>query len=144
MADMKRTASFRSVRLVLAAALLAAGCARAPEDPDRHSPNPRIRIMLTRSTEPVMALASGDTIHMSEEMKAFYKARFYRAAWTSRKGILPRGQALVTALNAAEEEGLDPAHYHLKSIPGLLEQAKSDLAQELPVGDALGNLDLLL
>lgn len=146
MADHQRTPrGFRFVRLFLTAALVTvAGCARAPEDPDRHSPNPRIRILLTRATEPVLALPSGDTIHVSDEMKAFYKARFYRAAWTSRKGIHPRGQALVTALNEADEEGLDPADYHLKSIPVLVEQAKTDLAQDLPVGDGLGNLDLLL
>ncbi len=136
--------AFRAVHLIAAAAVMTAACARAPEDADRHSPNPRIRILLTRSTEPVLALATGDTVHMGDEMKAFYKKRFYRAAWTSRKGILPRGQTLVAALRAADEEGLDPAYYHGENVHALIEQAKADLDQDLPVGDLLGNLDLLL
>jgi len=137
----------RSVRpwvAVLVGAALAA-CARGPEtDPAAHSPDGRIRALLTAGDNPVLALASGDTIHFGEELKAFYAARDYQAAWTDDNGFLPRGQALVEALNQADAEGLDLAAYRRDVIPQLIEQAESDIAQDLPVGDLLGNLDLVM
>jgi murein L,D-transpeptidase YcbB/YkuD len=130
--------------LVLALAGTAA-CGRFPkDDPESHSPDARIRSMLTASKDPVLALATGDTVHFGDEVRAFYEARQYQAAWTDDEGFLPRGQALVTALRQADEEGLDLASYHGDEIPALLERAKGDVQQDLPVGDLLGNLDLLL
>ena len=68
------------VGVLLAAA--AGACARGPEtDPSAHSPDAHIRAILTSSAEPVLPLATGDTIHLSEELRAFYEARGYRPAW---------------------------------------------------------------
>jgi murein L,D-transpeptidase YcbB/YkuD len=131
--------------LLLAAVIAPAGCTRFPkDDPESHSPDARIRSMLTASSDPVLALATGDTIHLGDEVRAFYEARQYQAAWTDDEGFLPRGQALVTALREADEEGLDLADYHGDEIPALLERAKGDVEQDLPVGDLLGNVDLML
>src|SRR6185436_19830214 len=77
-------------------------CARFPkDDPDSHSPDARIRSMLTAGNDPVLALATGDTVHFGDEVRAFYEARQYHAAWTDEDGFLPRGQALVSALQKA-------------------------------------------
>ena len=67
------------------AALAAAGCARTTtkDGPDEGSPDPRIQSLLTASSDPVLSLATGDTVHFGDEVKAFYKARNYHAAWTS-------------------------------------------------------------
>jgi len=122
-----------------------AACARGPEvDPEARSPDARIRALLTAGENPVLSLASGDTIHFGDELKAFYAARDYQAAWVDDHGFLPRGQALVEALNQAGAEGLDLADYRQDLIPDLIERAKTDDAQGLPVGDLLGNLDLAM
>ena len=124
---------------------LVSGCAKEPEfSKEQHSPDVRIQAMLTSSATPVLALATGDTIKIGDEVKAFYEARNYSAAWTSPEGILPRGQALVAALQGADAEGLDMAEYHREEIQPLIERAKSDVEQKLPIGDLLGSLDLLM
>ena len=124
---------------------LASACAKGPEfSKEQHSPDARIQAMLTASENPVLALATGDTIRIGDEVKAFYEARNYSAAWTSDEGILPRGQALVAALQRADAEGLDMAEYHRDEIQPLIDRAKSDVEQKLPVGDELRNLDLLM
>ena len=126
-------------------ASLGAACAKFPEhDAESHSPDARIRSMLSGSENPVLALATGDTVHFGDEVRAFYEARQYRAAWTDDNGFLPSGQALVAALRKADDDGLDLAAYHGDEIPALLERAKGDVEQDLPVGDLLGNLDMLM
>jgi murein L,D-transpeptidase YcbB/YkuD len=134
------------VTALLVASLVAPlGCAKFPEhDAESRSPDARIRSMLTASKDPVLALATGDTIHFGDEVRAFYEARQYEAAWTDDEGFLPVGQALVAALRKADQDGLDLASYHGDEIPTLLERAKSDVEQDLPVGDLLGNLDMLM
>lgn len=131
--------------LLGAAVLAATGCARFPrDDPKSHSPDARIQSLLTASNDPVLAFATGDTVHFGDEVKAFYRARGYAAAWTSEEGLLPRGQALIAALDSAGQEGLDPTAYHAGEIRPLLQRAQGDVEQRLPVGDELGNLDLLM
>jgi murein L,D-transpeptidase YcbB/YkuD len=130
---------------VLLAGVWLAACARGPEtDPAAHSPDARIRTLLTTAEQPVLPLANGDTIHFGAELKAFYEARGYQAAWTDETGFLPRGQALVEALSHAPAEGLDLADYRQDAIPELIARAEHDDAEGLPVGDLLGNLDLVM
>jgi murein L,D-transpeptidase YcbB/YkuD len=99
--------------------------------------------MLDDAEAPVLA-SSGDTVHLSSELKAFYANRSYEAAWTDREGFLPRGRALVNALQRAQSEGLDPGQYQLDGIHRLVERAEREYQQGLPVRDVIGPLDLLL
>ena len=131
--------------LTIAAVAGPTACARFPgSDPESRSHDARIRSLLTASAEPVLALATGDTVHFGDEVKSFYEARAYQAAWTDEEGFLPRGQALVSALRKADEEGLDLSAYHGDEISPPLARAKRDVEQKLLVGGVLGGLDLLL
>src|SRR5262245_46590509 len=127
----KRHSFAPAIAALFCALLIAPGCAKFPkDDPESHSPDARIRSLLTASSDPVRASATGDTVHFGDEVRAFYEARQYQAAWVDDEGFLPRGKALVDALRRADEDGLDLAAYHGDEIPALLERAKSDVDQD--------------
>jgi murein L,D-transpeptidase YcbB/YkuD len=132
--------------IVLAVLVLVGACSGgAKEDVtgDPHEPGAWIRALLDGAEAPVLA-SSGDTVHLSPELEAFYQRRDFTPAWVDPSGFLPRGRALVSALGSARAEGLDPLQYQLAGIERLVERARREYAQGLPIRDVLGPLDLLL
>jgi L,D-transpeptidase YcbB len=93
---------------------------------------------------PVLALHTGDTIHLGAELAAFYQQRDFAPAWTGREGFLVRTDQLLEAVLTADREGLDTRSYQHGAIHDLVERARHDHDQGLPVGDVLGTLDMLL
>ncbi len=129
----------------VALALAAAACGSHPPQPapGAHQPDTRIRALLGHGDQPVLALASGDTVRLDSEVVAFYRERDWHAAWTDAHGFLPRGKRLVALLDDSGADGLDQAAYH-RHFSELVERVKREVKQDLPVGDLLGNLDVLL
>src|SRR5688572_22568057 len=129
--------------------LLTSSCGRDALERD-HKPGHLIRALLEDSAQPgdsarqPVLSSTGDTIHLSPDLLSFYERREYQAAWTDEGGFLPRGEALVRALQGATAEGLDPSVYHLDGIEHLVTRANREYAQGLPARDVLGSLDVLL
>src|SRR5512145_575691 len=75
----------------------------------------------------------------------FYQRRAYQPAWSSEATLSPQVDALLTALRAADHEGLIPSEYHLAAIERLRQEVYEHQAGRLPlVREQLGHLDLLL
>src|SRR5687768_7057925 len=115
----RRTGALLSAVLVT----LTAGCGSSGDQPEEsHRPDEWIRAILEDSGQPgdssraPVLSSTGDTIHLGPDLMSFYERREYEAAWTDEEGFLPRGEALVRALQGATAEGLDPRLYHLGGI----------------------------
>lgn len=131
--------------LALAAAAAASACAQGPEtSPEAHDPDHRIRALIGDGEEHVLATATGDTVRLSAAVAEFYRARNWDGVWTDENGFLERGKAMVGVLHAADAEGLDLSEYHRATLHDLIDRAQHDVGQDLPVGDILGTIDLLL
>lgn len=96
------------------------------------------------SSEPaVVSLSNGDTLHIRDAVADFYRARAYEPAWTDHKELTDAGMALLDAIGALEEDGLEPARYQYgtaRQMAGVLSDGEAgDRKLEY-----LGDLDLLL
>ena len=110
---------------------------------DPHDPALRIRALLAGAEAPVLVVES-DTVHLGPRTTAFYQRRAFQPAWTDREGFLPQGEVLAAAFNDAGTDGLDPVHYRGAAIEALMNRVLVENEEGLPVGDHLGNLDILL
>lgn len=129
----------------LAVAAVLGACAQGPEHPpEAHEPGPRIQALLQDGREDVLVSPDGDTVLLRNELTDFYRDRDFRPAWTSPEGFLPRGDTLIQELHAAGEEGLDPEAYHREHVHRLIDEVQREHEEGQPVGDLLGELDLLL
>ncbi len=63
-------------------------------------------------------LIRGDTLQMSKTSAKFYRNRSFEPAWSVAGQFLPRADALIHALQAADWEGLNPVEYHLRALEG--------------------------
>jgi murein L,D-transpeptidase YcbB/YkuD len=135
----------RLVVLTALASAATAGCAPDGKGPelDPHEPTVRIRALLEGADAPVLA-ALGDTVHLGERTISFYARRGFQPAWTDRNGFLPRGEALAAAFRDAPANGLEPEQYREPVVNALMNRVLLDHEQGFPVGDLLGNLDVLL
>lgn len=137
----------RSTRVLvggLAALLLALLACGSGDHTAPNAVDERIRSVLRDREEPVLALATGDTVHLRAEVLSFYQSRGYEAAWTDEAGFLPQGEAVFEALHAATADGLSVESYHRDAVHNLLEQIRAGAEDESPVATALGTVDLLL
>jgi len=81
------------------------------------------------TTAPIAAGNAGDP--MAAALRAFYAARGFQPIWTSPEtGPLPRASALWQAVQAADEDGLEPADYLTQGEGSLfLATDEADLAR---------------
>jgi murein L,D-transpeptidase YcbB/YkuD len=139
------TSSRVLVALTLIASVTLGACRSDPTESraDPHDPTARIRALLEGASAPVL-VAVGDTVHLGERTVAFYARRGFHPAWTDQNGFLPQGEALIGALHGTAADGLEPRQYHQEAVNGLMERVLHDHERGFPVGDLLGNLDILL
>jgi len=100
-----------------------------PASPDVSSPEgdastgdlrSRIEAKLTRDF-PVVPILQGEALLRGmDELRSFYADRAWRPAWFLEGVPVPAVPAFLRALGKAEEEGLFPEDYHLKTIHTLL------------------------
>jgi L,D-transpeptidase YcbB len=92
---------------------------------------------------PVVALPSGDTMHVRAAVVEFYDARGYEPAWTDHRELTPDGVRALAALSSVAYDGLDPNRYGF----GVAQEMAVAL-RERETGERtleyLGNLDILL
>jgi murein L,D-transpeptidase YcbB/YkuD len=74
----------------------------------------------------------------------FYERRGYAPAWVTRRGLRTVGRALMTALDGARRDGLDPADYHLPVLRELAGRLGSGDREGPPDAGLLADLELLL
>ena len=73
----------------------------------------------------------------AEALRESYAARDYRPLWLDAEGLTPRGEALLRALDAADEDGLDPDDYGA-------EARRAARATDIAAPVALARLELRL
>ena len=73
----------------------------------------------------------------AEALRESYAARDYRPVWLDTEGLTPRGEALLRALEAADEDGLDPDDYGADA-------RRAARAAEIAAPIALARLELRL
>ncbi|MEX2609235.1 MAG: L,D-transpeptidase family protein [Gemmatimonadota bacterium] len=132
-----------SVALLGAALLLTpAACDREP----RGEPSPRITEVLSGAgSAPVtLQLPGGDTLVLSPDVVAFYKARQYRQAWTDYDEILDRGWVLLETMESATEDGLDPDLYRYDIAARLVNLVEEDSLSEANEPAAMAIVDMVL
>jgi len=88
---------------------------------------------------------AGAVLHDPLSVEQFYRQRAFVPAWSEGLQPSPNADVLVAAIRAAEEEGLDPDHYHLPEVTELLAIARRASPPETaPPTALLADLDLLL
>ena len=109
----------RSACCAIAFTLAAVGCG---ENAARQS---EVRTSLERSLaqpRPPYATADAEGRKLWKLTQQFYERRDHAPAWIKGTAPLPSVAELISALNAASEEGLDPQLYNVS----LLEQKRHD------------------
>jgi hypothetical protein len=91
------------------------------------TPDPTVHAAVTAKARPQFVAPGGQGAQIWKEERRFYEANGYRLVWSG--GTRPRAamDALIRALNAAPEEGLDPAAYDRDAI--LLARQQFDPSQ---------------
>jgi L,D-transpeptidase YcbB len=82
----------------------------------------------------------GETIFASEKLAEFYERRDFAPAWSGANGPLKISGALLEALRASDDHGLNPALYRLDVLERAVDAARSDPQDVRAVAEA----DLLL
>ena len=66
-----------------------------------------------------------------DALRRFYAERGFDPVWTDTAGAAPAADGLVTLLRAADQEGLDPLHYHADAIERRVGSADVKVQAEL-------------
>jgi len=104
-----------SCSLLVLAAVATTSCSRAavPSPPETSN---ALRTAV-EAKRPAFAAEDGDRgHHVWQEEQRFYGQNGYQLAWSD--GKRPRGQMedLIRAIRAADQDGLEPADYHLDEL----------------------------
>jgi L,D-transpeptidase YcbB len=98
--------------------------AQTPADPLRQ--HLRSRIEAARS--PLAMTVEGEALHALPSLLRFYEQREFQPVWVRENGALARAVSLVRALQNADRQGLQPAHYHLAKIETRLAELRREPA----------------
>ena len=101
----------------------------------------QLRLILESAPLPLELELGGERISAGYALPAFYEQRVYQPAWVTSLGPSPAVIDLVESLSAVEDEGLNPADYHLARLRSLLEELSVDDRSESAMSAA--ELDLL-
>jgi len=126
--------------LALAAALAVVSCDREPLG----EPSPRIREVLGEGGPAVVELPTGDTLHLSETVAAFYRDRGYRQAWTDYDEVLDRGLALIETMGRSTEDGFSPEAYRYALAARMVMEVEEDSLEEAEEPGQMAEVDLVL
>jgi L,D-transpeptidase YcbB len=81
----------------------------------------------------------GQRLRNLDALRRFYAQRGFDPVWTDASGAVPAATGLVALLRAADQEGLDPLHYHADAIERRMGSADVAVQAELDllVADAV-------
>ncbi len=87
-----------------------------------------------------------DQICGSDVLPSFYRARDFRPAWIDDGLTLDDASSFLAALRLVDEDGLDPANYHLAAIETLITEIRASREKKRnKIGpDTLVDLEMLL
>jgi L,D-transpeptidase YcbB len=87
----------------------------------------------------------GERICESTVLPRFYSHRSFRPAWVDEPGDLPQADALLKAIQGADQEGLRVEDYRFSKLLGLIAEIRKQKIDQLPPSpEKLADLDLLL
>jgi L,D-transpeptidase YcbB len=105
----------------------------------------RTRIESRAASSAPFIRVEGERIHAADELPRFYQRRGHRPAWVDLFGPGPLSDSVITAVERAALEGLNPEHYHLARMREIQAELRRDLrAGRIPDRQRLADLDLLL
>ena len=105
---------------ILASVALVAGCNRGAEE--REKLQASLKSVLAAPARPAYVTSDAEGRKLWKLTQQFYERREYAPAWIDGATPLPQLGELISALNAASEEGLDP---HLYNV-AFLEQRRQE------------------
>ena len=114
-----------STTAALLALSLAAGCSSSERTPDESAGTaPRLKIeegvpeaiKAQLATRPAFLRGDTEGDRVLKSVRAFYETRDYAPAWIDGRRPTDHLDALLDALRAAEQEGLDPAAYGTQAL----------------------------
>ena len=85
-----------------------------------------------------------ETVLTAPTVSTFYEGRGYAPAWVDRRGLRPAARSLISAMEGARRDGLEPDDYHLSMIRALASRLPSGGRSRLPEIGRLVDLELLL
>jgi murein L,D-transpeptidase YcbB/YkuD len=136
---------FRNVLIVaaLAGGLADAVPAMAQEDPSYApalAPETETDVAIARRLSRNGALViEGQRLRNLDALRRFYAERGFDPVWTGTSGAVPAAEGLVALLRAADQEGLNPLHYHADAIERRIgsEQVTVQAELDLLIADAV-------
>src|SRR2546428_5360433 len=124
--------SSRSSLLLLLGAFAVVACSRLSPIWNSSLSSPEeiqgVQSTLASQRRPEYVTGDDEDVHLWKTVQRFYKLRSYQTAWISYSRPLPQADVLISALQQADREGLDPAAYGLDEIKLKLAQAASSNA----------------
>jgi murein L,D-transpeptidase YcbB/YkuD len=100
---------------------------------------------INKASDPLRITVRGDLIRSPIALSRFYERGDYRSAWCDGNGPLPRVNELVTLIQNANLEGLNPTDYHLTVIRKILAKTFRKQTRKKPLNVAeLTDLEFLL
>ncbi len=88
---------------------------------------------------------NNEPLHAPLNLKKFYEKRSFHPVWVGDKQDFYQSRTLITGIEQADAEGLNPAFYHLETIRDLSHRLEKALDLQLPHSvEQLVDLDLVL
>ena len=105
----------------------------------------QLRQLLADRGQSAVLNVGGYGLTLIDETLSFYRQRDFAAAWTLRQALGDQARRLLKVLQAAQQEGLRPEEYHVKTIALLAEQLSIFHGQGISAEPLqLARLDILL
>jgi murein L,D-transpeptidase YcbB/YkuD len=80
----------------------------------------QLRARIEAVDAPTAIDVQGATLHASALLAQLYRDRAFQPLWIAADGPQPHVETFLKVMRGADREGLDPAHYHLQHIEGIL------------------------
>ncbi len=88
------------------------------------APELRSRVEAAGAGAPL--LAGGVPIQATQTLPSVYDGRGFEPIWVLGAALTSHGRTLLDELRQAEDDGLDPAHYHLATLDSLVSRLEAD------------------
>lgn len=131
---------FRNLSILFfALVLLTSPSALSAEESISQEPliNKQIREKLSRGVR-----IEGEELKTGPLLKIFYEGQEYESLWSKNDKLKKQAKELIDYINKVEEEGLDPASYHAKSLDSIINPEGGEKSEFNE--NTLADLDLLL
>jgi L,D-transpeptidase YcbB len=90
--------------------------------PSPDSLSGQLRTRIEALEAPTTLSVRGTPLHATATLVRLYRDRAFQPVWIAAEGVQPHAETFLQVVRRADREGLDPAHYHLQHIKGMLER----------------------